>query len=218
MPGGLQSSLGQVGQALEGWVAGSSIPCDATNAERLRARLAEMAMPGRLCLWDGGDGGQGGASGRRFAVPHIKTYCRFRPSDRRLAWAIVASHNLSQAAWGKCEKNGMQLYIKSYELGVLLLPSLLPSSGPRRPHNEATALYAPSRDAPPPPPGAVVVPLPYTLPPIAYGPTDQPWTYQAPVGPRDRHGRTVDEPHGGFYGPHSWAREICERVRRSRRG
>ncbi|KAJ8792137.1 hypothetical protein J1605_019988 [Eschrichtius robustus] len=33
------------------------------------------------------------------------------------------SANLSKAAWGALEKNGAQLMIRSYELGVLFLPS-----------------------------------------------------------------------------------------------
>ncbi|KAJ1105315.1 hypothetical protein NDU88_002723, partial [Pleurodeles waltl] len=31
--------------------------------------------------------------------------------------------NLSKAAWGSLEKNGTQLMIRSYELGVLFLPA-----------------------------------------------------------------------------------------------
>lgn len=145
----------QVGCSLEGWVAGTSIPCDVNNAERewdlhtrrvcntselrtacasvtsrhwagqhigsdsricpvciplpgLRARLAELptvGLPrGRVCTWDGGDTACGGAAGRALAVPHIKTFCRYLESDRSLAWFALASHNLSQAAWGKLEK------------------------------------------------------------------------------------------------------------------
>lgn len=33
------------------------------------------------------------------------------------------SANLSKAAWGALEKNGTQLMIRSYELGVLFLPA-----------------------------------------------------------------------------------------------
>ncbi|MXQ99786.1 hypothetical protein E5288_WYG016834 [Bos mutus] len=33
------------------------------------------------------------------------------------------SANLSKAAWGALEKSGTQLMIRSYELGVLFLPS-----------------------------------------------------------------------------------------------
>ena len=37
---------------------------------------------------------------------------------------LLASNNLSKAAWGALEKEGGQLHIRQYELGVLLLPSL----------------------------------------------------------------------------------------------
>ena len=35
---------------------------------------------------------------------------------------IIFSANLSKAAWGTLEKNGQQLLIRSYEIGVLFLP------------------------------------------------------------------------------------------------
>ena len=37
--------------------------------------------------------------------------------------AFVVSSNLSKAAWGALEKKGSQLKIRSYEIGVLFLPS-----------------------------------------------------------------------------------------------
>ena len=37
---------------------------------------------------------------------------------------LLASHNLSKAAWGVLQKKGAQLHIRHFELGVLLLPSL----------------------------------------------------------------------------------------------
>lgn len=40
----------------------------------------------------------------------------------QLNWFLLTSANLSQAAWGVAEKNDTQLYIKSYEIGVLFLP------------------------------------------------------------------------------------------------
>ena len=49
--------------------------------------------------------------------------CARRP-DQQLAYFILTSHNLSMAAWGALQKGGQQLHIRSYELGVLLLPSL----------------------------------------------------------------------------------------------
>jgi len=35
---------------------------------------------------------------------------------------MFSSSNLSKAAWGTLEKNGSQLMIRSYEIGVLFLP------------------------------------------------------------------------------------------------
>ena len=35
---------------------------------------------------------------------------------------LLFSANLSKAAWGTLEKNGQQLMIRSYEIGVLFLP------------------------------------------------------------------------------------------------
>ena len=46
---------------------------------------------------------------------------------------VVGSHNLSKAAWGWLVGNGSRLRILSYELSVLLLPSLEEvSSAPAR--------------------------------------------------------------------------------------
>ena len=42
----------------------------------------------------------------------------------RMAYALLASHNLSKAAWGALQAGGSKLHIRHYELGVLLLPSL----------------------------------------------------------------------------------------------
>ena len=60
-----------------------------------------------------------------------------------------------QAAWGKLEKGGTQLYVKSYELGVLVLPSLQPDG--------RKALVAASVAPAAAGPGATVVPLPYSI-------------------------------------------------------
>jgi hypothetical protein len=57
-----------------------------------------------------------------------QTFLRYDPSTRRLPWMLVASHNLSVAAWGRRElvdrRGGGHLNILSYELGALCLPSL----------------------------------------------------------------------------------------------
>lgn len=48
--------------------------------------------------------------------------------SRLLLCLCPCSANLSKAAWGALEKNGAQLMIRSYELGVLFLPSAFVSS------------------------------------------------------------------------------------------
>ena len=92
-------------------------------------------------------------TGRTRAAPHIKTYMRASPNQKEVAWLLITryrcslslshthtlslslthschslslsscSANLSKAAWGALEKKGSQLKIRSYEIGVLFLPS-----------------------------------------------------------------------------------------------
>ncbi|PNH10367.1 Tyrosyl-DNA phosphodiesterase 1 [Tetrabaena socialis] len=98
----------EVRGSLEGWFAGRSVPGPASN-------VGKPFMPPYYARW----GGE--AVGRRRAMPHIKSYTRYR--GQQLAWLLVASHNLSKAAWGGLLKNG-KLMVRSYELGVLLTPAL----------------------------------------------------------------------------------------------
>ena len=100
-------------------------------------------------------------------MPHIKTYARYL-DDGRLGWALLTSSNLSQAAWGKLEKRGTQLYVKSYELGVLLLPSLQPD-GARDLVASASASASAGEST-------AVVPLPYSIPPVPYRAHEVPWS------------------------------------------
>ena len=48
-----------------------------------------------------------------------------------LSWFLLTSANLSQAAWGVVQSGGSTLYIKSYELGVLYLPSRVKTTARR---------------------------------------------------------------------------------------
>ena len=71
--------------------------------------------------------------------------------------------------------------------------------------------------------GALVVPLPYSLPPKPYVPNDIPWsTNDAGQLPRtqanarpDRHGRVPGQSGGGYYGAHCQGKLAAERVWRS---
>lgn len=65
-------------------------------------------------------------------MPHIKSYFVYETSVEAglltMNWFLLTSANLSQAAWGIYEKNGSQLYIKSYEIGVLFLNTKIKSN------------------------------------------------------------------------------------------
>ncbi|GMF44127.1 unnamed protein product [Phytophthora fragariaefolia] len=98
-----------------GWNSGRSIPCPLKNMKPfLHKYLRKWTPPAELH--------------RQNAMPHIKSYARFNPSDEtagELDWAIMTSSNLSKAAWGALQKNKTQFMIRSYELGVMFLPQLL---------------------------------------------------------------------------------------------
>ncbi|KAG2496528.1 hypothetical protein HYH03_005352 [Edaphochlamys debaryana] len=98
----------EVRNSNEGWSAGTSIPGPAKN-------VAQPFMRQYYCAW----GGE--LVGRQRAMPHIKTYARYRGQE--LAWVLCTSHNLSKAAWGELQKGGSQLMVRSYELGVLVTPA-----------------------------------------------------------------------------------------------
>jgi tyrosyl-DNA phosphodiesterase-1 len=63
------------------------------------------------------------------AAPHIKTYIRFHDKQqRRIDWAMVTSANLSKQAWGEVENKNGEVWIQSWECGVVVWPALFPSS------------------------------------------------------------------------------------------
>ncbi|KAJ7401722.1 hypothetical protein BTVI_93642 [Pitangus sulphuratus] len=120
-------------------------------------------------------------SGRTRAIPHIKTYMRLSPDFQKIAWFLVTSANLSKAAWGALEKNGSQLMIRSYELGVLFLPSAFGL--------DKGYFHAGGRKLPESKDSLTYFPVPYDLPPEQYGSKDQPWIWNIPyTDAPDTHG------------------------------
>ncbi|XVF27815.1 hypothetical protein REPUB_Repub14bG0141400 [Reevesia pubescens] len=107
-------SVEDVRCSLEGYAAGSAIPSPLKNVEKgfLKKYWAK---------W------KASHTGRCRAMPHIKTYTRYK--GQKLAWFFLTSANLSKAAWGALQKNNSQLMIRSYELGVLFLPSDIKEEG-----------------------------------------------------------------------------------------
>jgi hypothetical protein len=93
--------------SIQGYDAGGCLCCDEKN---IKPHISQLYHRYDSAL-----------SGRSHAMPHIKSYCR--ASGSRLAWFMLTSANLSQAAWGTLQKNATQLMIRHYELGVLFIPS-----------------------------------------------------------------------------------------------
>lgn len=121
-------SVRTVGRCRGGYAAGDTVHAEnKTLRDKDDPATFKSNLQGVLRHWDGSP------SGKAFNAPHIKTFYRyFQAADGKteLMWMYMGSHNLSQAAWGKLEKEGSsgdaaQIMIKSYELGVLWLPSRL---------------------------------------------------------------------------------------------
>ncbi|XP_058423515.1 tyrosyl-DNA phosphodiesterase 1 isoform X1 [Diceros bicornis minor] len=160
-------SVENVRTSLEGYPAGGSLPYGIQTAEK------QNWLHSYFHKWSAE------TSGRSNAMPHIKTYMRPSPDFSQIAWFLVTSANLSKAAWGALEKNGAQLMIRSYELGVLFLPSAfgLDSFTVKQKffsgNQEPTASF----------------PVPYDLPPELYGSKDRPWIWNIPyMKAPDTHG------------------------------
>ncbi|XP_055957198.1 tyrosyl-DNA phosphodiesterase 1 isoform X1 [Patella vulgata] len=152
-------SVDNVRISLEGYGAGGSIPYSIHTAQKqkyIHQYFRQWKSEGR---------------GRSRAAPHIKTYVRPNPEFNEAAWFLVTSANLSKAAWGALEKQGSQLMIRSYEIGVLFLPQYFNdeetfpiTSDVRKSLNQKKATF----------------PLPYDLPPSRYEKGDRPWMWDVP--------------------------------------
>ncbi|KAM4690562.1 tyrosyl-DNA phosphodiesterase 1 [Rhinophrynus dorsalis] len=162
-------SVDNVRTSLEGYPAGGSLPYGLQTAQK------QPWLHSYFHRW------KAETSGRSQAMPHIKTYMRLSPDFHELMWFLVTSANLSKAAWGSLEKNGTQLMIRSYELGVLFIPSAFGLES-----NKFTVkvnVFAKSEDS------RRAFPVPYDLPPEHYSGKDRPWVWNIPyVNAPDTHG------------------------------
>ncbi|KAF1834030.1 phospholipase D/nuclease [Decorospora gaudefroyi] len=62
---------------------------------------------------------------RGSAAPHIKTYIRFsNEAHKTIDWAMVTSANLSKQAWGDVVNKKEEIWIQSWETGVVVWPAL----------------------------------------------------------------------------------------------
>ncbi|XP_058768461.1 tyrosyl-DNA phosphodiesterase 1-like [Vicia villosa] len=181
--------------SIEGYAAGSAIPSPMKNVEK--AFLKKY-----WAKW------KASHTGRHHAMPHIKTFARY--NNQNLAWFLLTSANLSKAAWGALQKNNSQLMIRSYELGVLFLPSVLKRrcgfscTGHVKKSQDKCAtqgtsetkktklvtLAAPTRDTIHSSSEVIIqLPVPYELPPLPYSSEDVPWSWDRRYFKKDDYGQ-----------------------------
>ncbi|XP_068612867.1 tyrosyl-DNA phosphodiesterase 1-like [Brachionichthys hirsutus] len=159
-------SVEDVRTSLEGYPAGGSLPYSIQTAQK------QLWLHSYFHRWTAN------STGRSHAMPHIKTYMRASPDFTQLAWFLVTSANLSKAAWGALEKNNTQLMVRSYELGVLFIPSAF---------NMKT--FPVNKDPFPASSSSSGFLVPFDLPPTSYSPEDQPWIWNIPYSQApDTHG------------------------------
>ncbi|OQV19087.1 Tyrosyl-DNA phosphodiesterase 1 [Hypsibius exemplaris] len=160
--------------SLEGWAGGGSLPYSEATA------LKQQYLNKFLHVWKSEE------KGRNNCMPHVKTYARVSPDLTRCSWFLMTSANMSKAAWGAMEKASSQVMIRSYEIGVLLLPKF---------HHPGAATFSISHDcnSPVAQNNCSARPslfLPYDLPLKEYSQTDRPWTWDGSMaGLKDRFGK-----------------------------
>lgn len=162
----LYPSVDDVRTSLEGYPAGGSLPYSIQTAQK------QLWLHSFFHRW------KADTTGRSHAMPHIKTYMRVSPDFTKLAWFLVTSSNLSKAAWGALEKNNTQVMVRSYELGVLYVPSAF---------NMKT--FTVQKNPFPVSSSSSGFPVPFDMPPTGYSPKDQPWIWNIPYSQApDTHG------------------------------
>ena len=95
------------------------------------------------------------------------------------ASCCLFSANLSKAAWGALEKKDSQLAIRSYEIGVLFLPSQANGDTQGFSVGHMTEECASMSEE--------EFPLPYDVPPVPYEGSDEPWVWDKVYTERDSH-------------------------------
>ncbi|XP_020589645.1 tyrosyl-DNA phosphodiesterase 1 isoform X2 [Phalaenopsis equestris] len=174
--------------SLEGYAAGSAIPSPQKNVEK-------EFLKKYWSKW------KADHLGRCRAMPHIKSYTRH--SAQNIAWFLLTSANLSKAAWGALQKNNSQLMIRSYELGVLFLPSVINSNLSQfsctgnadmkqmASENIRTKLVTRCWNGESDSSSEIIVrlPVPYRLPAQPYCPEDVPWSWDRLHVKKDVYGR-----------------------------
>ncbi|KXH47194.1 tyrosyl-DNA phosphodiesterase [Colletotrichum simmondsii] len=172
----------EIRQSLDGYASGASIHTKIQSQQQAK-QLAYLRPI--FCHWanDSPNGKVVKEAGRQRAAPHIKTYIRY--GEKSIDWALVTSANISKQAWGEAASASQEVRIASWEVGVLLWPSLIA--------DKATMVGTFETDLPPNDAGdgepVVGLRIPYNLPLQAYGKDEIPWVATMAYDEPDRLGR-----------------------------
>ncbi|KAH7063990.1 tyrosyl-DNA phosphodiesterase-domain-containing protein [Paraphoma chrysanthemicola] len=172
----------EIRTSLDGWASGASIHMKLQSIQQ--QKQLEYLLP-LFCHWKSSSlpaaskpQTRHGEALRGPAAPHIKTYIRFSDqTHRNIDWAMVTSANLSKQAWGDVVNKKDEIWIQSYEAGVVVWPALFGS--------EEDIVMVPVFGKDMPDAGDAVsvdgektmvgFRMPYDLPLSPYSPGDKPW-------------------------------------------
>ncbi|EXF78064.1 tyrosyl-DNA phosphodiesterase [Colletotrichum fioriniae PJ7] len=178
----------EIRQSLDGYASGASIHTKIQSQQQAKQLTYFRPV---FCHW-ANDSPHGKVlsddsvikeAGRQRAAPHIKTYIRY--GEKSIDWALVTSANISKQAWGEAASASQEVRIASWEVGVLVWPSLIA--------DKATMVGTFETDMPPNDAGdgepVVGLRIPYNLPLQAYGKDEIPWVASMAHDEPDRLGR-----------------------------
>jgi tyrosyl-DNA phosphodiesterase 1 len=176
----------EIRRSLDGYESGGSIHTKIQSAQQAKQLLYLKPF---FCHW-ANDAPRGGdlqpgvpheEAGRKRAAPHVKTYIRY--GERSIDWALITSANLSKQAWGEAANSSGEVRIASWEIGVLVWPSLFAE--------DAKMVGTFQKDSPEEDTGTPTVGLriPYNHPLQAYGADEKPWVATASYHEPDWKGR-----------------------------
>lgn len=182
----------EIRKSLDGYESGGSIHTKIQSAQQAKQLLYLKPV---FCHWandaprgrDLKPGSIVQEAGRKRAAPHIKTYIRYR--EKSIDWALTTSANLSKQAWGEAANGSGEMRIASWEIGVLVWPSLFAE--------KARMVGTFQKDTPDWDHGGwsadtpiVGLRIPYNLPLQSYGADEKPWVATASYTEADWQGRT----------------------------
>ncbi|KAI0588190.1 tyrosyl-DNA phosphodiesterase [Pyrenophora tritici-repentis] len=120
----------EIRNSLNGYGSGGSIHWKLQSAQQ--QKQLEYMHP-MLCHWTSTPSASASSltnvskqeAHRGPAAPHIKTYIRFSDEEQKaIDWAMLTSANFSKQAWGDTVNKKEEIWIQSWETGVVVWPAL----------------------------------------------------------------------------------------------